>query len=236
MAADGDRSAAPGGTGRARSAPDAGAATAGIAPLPDGLTGAQAAGGAGPLAHGCAGGAEQPPTRVVLLGFMGAGKTTVGRLLAPLLGWRFLDMDAMLMARHGATVPMLFERFGEPRFRAWEAEAVAEALAEKDVVIALGGGALEHAGTLGRVFSDPGSFTVFLEAPLPVSLKRCGGRAGARFRPVLADPARVEQRYAERLPAYQRARLTLRTSDRTPPALARSIAGALRAGGKARAR
>ena len=63
--------------------------------------------------------------RIVLTGFMGAGKTTVGRLLAESLGWEFLDLDAHIEQRTGATVPELFARDGEPAFRRLESTALA---------------------------------------------------------------------------------------------------------------
>ena len=95
--------------------------------------------------------------RVVLTGFMGAGKTTVGRLLAPLLGWRFLDADHVLTERTGLLIPELFERHREVGFRALEAEVVESLLTETKIVLALGGGALEHAETRQRVTRDRGS-------------------------------------------------------------------------------
>ena len=66
---------------------------------------------------------------IVLAGFMGAGKSTVGRLLAARTGWTFLDLDSHLEARAGATIPQLFERHGEARFRRLESTALASALA-----------------------------------------------------------------------------------------------------------
>ncbi len=166
--------------------------------------------------------------RVALLGFMGAGKTTVGRLLAPILGWRFLDTDEILVERHGASIASLFERFGEPRFREWEAEVVASALAQDEAVIALGGGAVEHAGTREVLFGDAGTLTVFLETPLPVALTRCAGEPGPPVRPVLADAERLHARFTSRLPLYRSSRLAILTEKRTPAELAGGIAEAAR--------
>ena len=78
------------------------------------------------------------------MGFMGAGKTTVGRLLAEALGWDFLDLDEHIEARASATVPQLFERHGEPGFRRLESSALANALSRQSTVLALGGGAPEQ--------------------------------------------------------------------------------------------
>ncbi len=158
---------------------------------------------------------------------MGAGKTTVGRLLAPMLGWRFLDTDAMLVERHGASIALLFEQHGEARFREWEASVVASALSEEQVVIALGGGAVEHAATRALLFGDAGTMTVFLETPLPVALARCAAEPGAASRPVLADAERLHTRFTGRLPLYRSSRLALVTENRTPAALARALAEAV---------
>ncbi len=154
---------------------------------------------------------------------MGAGKTTVGRLLAPMLGWRFLDTDEMLVERHGASIAELFERFGEARFREWEAEVVASALAQDEAVIALGGGAVEHAGTRELLFGDAGTLTVYLQVPLAVALERCEADDGGAVRPVLADGSRLEQRHAIRLPSYRQAQLILFPEIEQPTQLAGKI-------------
>jgi shikimate kinase len=82
--------------------------------------------------------------RVVLTGFMGAGKTSVGRILAQALGWSFLDLDAHLETRAGATIASLFEVHGEQHFRRLESAALANALARPATVLALGGGTPEE--------------------------------------------------------------------------------------------
>ncbi len=165
-----------------------------------------------------------PYRRVALLGFMGAGKTTVGGLLAPMLGWRFLDSDALLVERHGCSIADLFAKHGEAQFRDWEAAVVAEALAQQQVVVALGGGAVEHPRTRALLAGEPGTLTVFLETQLPVSLARCASEPGAALRPVLADVEHLHNRFTTRLPLYRSAHLTLSTEAQTPSALARAIA------------
>ncbi|WP_305794657.1 shikimate kinase, partial [Granulicella sp. L60] len=81
--------------------------------------------------------------RLVLTGFMGAGKSTIGHLLAARLHWNFLDLDAHLESRTNATIPQLFELHGEARFRRLESTALASALALSNTVLALGGGTPE---------------------------------------------------------------------------------------------
>jgi shikimate kinase len=166
--------------------------------------------------------ATLPPhlRRLVLTGFMGAGKSTVGRLLAARLGWEFLDLDAYLETRTGMTVPAIFAEHGEARFRQLESTALASALGRSNVILALGGGTPEVLTNRLLIEQTPGTFTVFLDAPFPALFDRCMIQAlnpGTTDRPILADPAAAEARFATRHPIYRRlARLTLPTADLTP--------------------
>ena len=158
---------------------------------------------------------------------MGAGKSTVGRLLAPLLGWRFLDADALLTTQAGATIAELFSQHGEHAFREMEATLVADLLEQTQVVVSLGGGAVEHARTRTRLLESQTSLVVYLEAPLDVSLARCAAETGAALRPVLQDADAVERRFNARLPFYRAAHLTISTEEQPPAAIAERIASAL---------
>ena len=149
--------------------------------------------------------------RLVLTGFMGAGKSTIGRVLASRLGWSFLDLDAHLEQRTGATIPQLFERHGEARFRRLESTALASALGQSNTVLALGGGTPE--GLTNRLLLEqtPATFTVFLDAPFPTLFDRCMMQDIAR--PVLEDPEAAQLRFLVRHPLYIRlAHLTIDTS------------------------
>ena len=153
--------------------------------------------------------------RLVLTGFMGAGKSTIGRLLAARTGWTFLDLDAHLEARTGATIPELFAQHGEPHFRRLESTALASALGRTETVLALGGGTPE--GLTNRLLLEqtPATFTIFLDAPFPTLFDRCMLQDIAR--PVLEDPTAAQLRFAHRHPRYTRlARLTIDTADLTP--------------------
>ncbi len=164
--------------------------------------------------------------RLVLTGFMGAGKSTVGRLLAARTGWTFLDLDIHLEARTGATIPQLFQRHGEARFRRLESSALASALASSSTILALGGGTPEELTNRLLIEQTPGTFTIFLDAPFPTLFDRCMLQDIAR--PVLQDPVAAEQRFARRHPFYTRlAQLTLDTSDLTPEASVDAILLAL---------
>jgi len=153
--------------------------------------------------------------RIVLTGFMGAGKSTIGRILASRIGWAFLDVDTHLENRTGATIPQLFERHGEARFRRLESSALASALASNYTVLALGGGAPEELTNRLLIEQTPATLTIFLDAPFPTLFDRCMLQDIAR--PVLEDPAAAQLRFARRHPLYRRlARLTLDTTAQTP--------------------
>ncbi|HUD21727.1 MAG TPA: shikimate kinase [Acidobacteriaceae bacterium] len=167
--------------------------------------------------------ATTPPAhlrRLVLTGFMGAGKTTVGRLLAARLNWEFLDLDAYVETRTGLTIPSIFSTHGEARFRQLESTALASALGRSRLVLALGGGAPEVLTNRLLLEQTPATSTIFLDAPFPALFDRCMMQAlnpGSTDRPVLADPAAAEARFLVRQPIYRRlARLTLDTSSLTP--------------------
>jgi shikimate kinase len=153
--------------------------------------------------------------RLVLTGFMGAGKSTIGRLLADRLNWNFLDLDAHLEARTGATIPQLFAEQGEARFRRLESTALASALSRSNTVLALGGGTPEDLTNRLLLEQTPGTFTIFLDAPFPTLFDRCMLQDIAR--PVLEDPTAAQLRFERRHPLYRRlANLTITTSNQTP--------------------
>ena len=152
--------------------------------------------------------------RLVLTGFMGAGKSTIGRLLASRLNWTFLDLDAHLESRTNATIPQLFERHGEAHFRRLESSALASALGQNHTVLALGGGTPEELTNRLLLEQTPATFTIFLDAPFPTLFDRCILQDIAR--PVLADPAAAQLRFQKRHPLYRRlANLTIDTADLT---------------------
>jgi shikimate kinase len=164
--------------------------------------------------------------RLVLTGFMGAGKSTIGRILASRLGWNFLDLDAHLEQRTGATIPQLFERHGEAHFRRLESTALASALGRPNTVLALGGGTPE--GLTNRLLLEqtPATFTIFLDAPFPTLFDRCMMQNIAR--PVLEDPEAAQLRFSARHPLYLRlAHLTIDTAALTPDQTVDALIAAL---------
>jgi len=160
---------------------------------------------------------------IVLTGFMGAGKSTIGALLAERLGWRFMDTDAFIEARTGSTIAQIFVEQGEDAFRLLETDAVRDCTGAERVVLALGGGAVESGSTRNALAGLDHACVVFLDAPLDVMVARCVTQPDASGRPVLADRERLVKRLEARLPHYRMAHLTVSTTDMTPEAVTDSI-------------
>lgn len=145
---------------------------------------------------------------------MGSGKSTVGPQLAARLGWRFFDVDDVIEAEAGATIAQLFAHHGEASFRDREHAAIAR-LADGDaLVLALGGGAIEHPATRTLLLNAPGTLLVHLEVELVTTLARC--RDTEHIRPILADHANLATRYQRRLPLYRTAHISIQVDALTP--------------------
>src|SRR5438552_2806057 len=142
-----------------------------------------------------------PPTRwsVFLVGFMGAGKSTVGRILAQRLGWAFYDLDMIIEAREQASVATIFATAGEPRFRELERAALSGLLQNEmrqaDAVVALGGGAFAQVENR-KILQLHGARTVLLNAPIEELRRRCA-ESGSQ-RPLAQDVAQFEQLFKSR--------------------------------------
>ena len=158
----------------------------------------------------------QTLTRIVLIGFMGAGKSTIGPILAERLGWRFIDADHQLQAQTQTTIADLFTTLGETAFRRNEAEVVAQLLKDRNAVISLGGGTLETKSTRSLLTQSPGTCVVFLKASLEVLIDRCERQPDAALRPVLQQREALNHRFESRLPHYERAHVTIETAFLTP--------------------
>ncbi len=172
--------------------------------------------------------------RIVLTGFMGSGKTSVGALLAERLGWKFLDLDREIERRDGRSVPQIFRESGEAHFRRLETAALASLLGQRRLVLALGGGAPEELGNRLLLEQTPHTAVVYLSAPYATLVERCTVQAAdpaATARPVLADLAVAEARFHARRPHYERiASHTVETSRLEIEAAAESVLQTLRGG------
>jgi shikimate kinase len=149
---------------------------------------------------------------IVLVGMMGAGKSTIGRRLATRLRLSFLDADTEIEAAHaGMTIPEIFAAHGEPYFRDGEARVIARLLDNGPAVIATGGGAFMREETRNRIRDK--AVSIWLKADADVIMRRVKRRAD---RPLLQteDPAATVSRLLEaREPVYQSADLTIWSRD-----------------------
>ncbi len=164
---------------------------------------------------------DRRPLRIVLTGFMGTGKSTVGRAVAAHLGWDFVDTDALVVARHGP-IPTIFDTEGEAAFREYERAAAAEAARGERVVIATGGRTmLDPAGA--AALAD-GARVFCLSAAIDTVLDRVTG-GGAGVRPMLDGPdprGRAQELLEERRAGYA-AFEQVPTDGRTPDEIATDV-------------
>lgn len=160
--------------------------------------------------------------RVLLVGFMASGKTSVGRELAALLGWRFRDFDVAIERRAGLTVSEIFAQDGEQHFRRLESEVAGDLLHEERVVLATGGGWPAQRGSWEAV--PQGTLSVWLRVSPGVAVLRASSEG--LIRPLLAREDAMERAAAlleERGSAYGRAQITLDSDTEDPATLAVSI-------------
>ncbi len=157
---------------------------------------------------------------VILIGFMGTGKSTIGRLLAERLGWTYADSDARIEQEQGVTIPALFERDGEAGFRELETEVLLRIMAEGRQVIATGGGAV-LAERNRRAMLDNG-FVVTLQASKEAIIARVSGDTG---RPLLQGnlEERVTTLMENRKHAYDFADFIIDTTGLQPDDIAARI-------------
>jgi shikimate kinase len=167
------------------------------------------------------------PPRVLLIGMMGAGKSTTGKLLAERLGWPYLDSDDEIERQTGKTVPEIWKAEGEPAFRAEESRVLAEAAtSDGPAVISVAGGAvldLENRAVIRRA-----GLTVWLRADVMTLARRVGTGEG---RPLLdgGPAAALQHLSAERAPIYaELADLVFDVDQLAPPQIVDKIVAAVR--------
>ena len=162
---------------------------------------------------------------VVLVGMMGAGKTSVGRRLASVLGVPFRDADVEIEAAAGCTINEIFERFGEPEFRTGERKVIARLLAEPPHVLAAGGGAFMDEQTRDRIKES--AISIWLRAPVDLLLQRVVRKDN---RPLLRNTdsrATLERLLREREPIYAEADIVVESDEGPHDVVVKRILAAL---------
>lgn len=177
-------------------------------------------------------GAEVLDNAVFLVGYMGAGKTSVGRSLGEQLNWEFEDLDDRIEQREGRRVAEIFRDLGEPAFRRAEQSALRQVVQElrsgRARIVALGGGTFVQKDN-AELLLAAGVPTVFLDAPVEHLWQRCSRQSNtARVeRPLLQGRQQFRELYEARHPHYSKAGLRVQTENRTVEAIAAEIAQAL---------
>ena len=161
---------------------------------------------------------EAPPTRIFLVGFMGAGKTTVGKVLAARLDYEFVDLDDVIEAKAGRSVRAIFAELGELQFRRLESEAILSCGAMSRTVVALGGGA--YVGESNRLAVREMGMSFWLDCPLEVCMSRLGSDPS---RPLLGSEAAMQALLERRIGSYVLADYLVATGDANPDEVADAI-------------
>ena len=156
--------------------------------------------------------------KIYLVGFMGAGKTTVARAIGKLTGWRVEDIDQRIESREHRTVASIFSQQGEPYFRQLERLALGELLPLRHVVIATGGGTFVEPDNRALMLAD--GAVAWLELSLAQVIERvpADGR-----RPLASDRAQMEQLFARRQLAYAQAHVRVDASRPVPEVVGRLL-------------
>jgi shikimate kinase len=175
---------------------------------------------------------KNPARAVFLVGFMGAGKSSVGRALGELLGWVFEDLDRRIEREAHSTVAEIFEAFGEEHFRRVERIVLQDVLLElrggrrKNRVIALGGGTFAQQEN-HKILEASGVPTVFLAAPVEELWRRCQAESQGK-RPLQTSPDKFRETYLAREEFYRRATVRIETEGKAMEAVAAEIAEVLK--------
>lgn len=156
---------------------------------------------------------------IYLVGFMGAGKSSVGVMLAQQMGWPFIDLDTVIEAGQGSSIRQIFEQSGEPFFRRLEHAALAEVAGKAPAVIALGGGTFVQKTNFDFIRQTRGA-TIWLDCSLEELWQRCSMMDN---RPLFRDRQSFLKLYEQRLPYYRQAEFRIATGGRSPQEVVQEI-------------
>lgn len=145
-------------------------------------------------------------------------------MLAVRLGWHFVDLDDEIVRAQSASIADLFASLGEAAFREHEHTALKHALRQSQMVLAIGGGAIETSGNFALLTGDPATLLIYLEAPFDHLVERCELQPDAPVRPVLNNRAELAERFLRRKPLYERSHWTISTAGRDPAQVVEMIA------------
>ncbi len=159
---------------------------------------------------------------IYLVGFMGSGKTTVGRLLADRLGWAFVDLDSEIEADQGTSIAEIFDRRGEEHFRRIEMEAIRRHVRRiqmgKPAVVALGGGAFAQPANYALLANN--GVIIWLDCPLDLARQRVEENSN---RPLARDPVKFGELYHVRSTSYARADFRVEAAGSDPESVVDAI-------------
>ncbi len=165
-------------------------------------------------------------TRIVIIGFMGAGKSTVGRMLADALGWRFVDLDDEVAVRGGMPVDQIIRQEGLDHFRRRESEVGREILHRRHMVFSVGGGWPAQPGHMELLGED--TLSIWLQVGVSSALKRIIASPLARPLLQVPDPlGAATSLLADREPYYRRASIAIETEGKSPDQVLHAIVSSL---------
>lgn len=156
---------------------------------------------------------------IYLVGFMGAGKSSVGVILAQKMGWPFIDLDAIIEAGQGASIRQIFEQAGESFFRELEHAALVEVARKAPAVIALGGGTFVQKANFDHIRKTRGA-TIWLDCPIEELWQRCSMMDN---RPLFRDRQSFFELYKQRLPYYRQSEFRIATGGQSPEKIVQEI-------------
>jgi len=172
---------------------------------------------------------------IALTGFMGSGKSSVGRALASLLGWSFVDLDGEIEREQGRKIREIFAGEGEAAFREIESVCLREVAAnvQRPVVLATGGGTFVQSAN-AELLRAEGALVVFIHATPETLLNRCSVETGEQgVRPLAQNRDEFMRLYEQRLPVYRTANFSVNSDGKSPEAVAREVVDLLNLATKA---